>query len=140
MSVESVLLPVFVQVLLTFVLMMHMGRRRLGALGRGEARMDEVALGEPRWPAACIQAANSFNNQFQLPVLWMLLVGFALATRKADLLFVVTSWIFVVLRIAHAAVHVTSNNVRPRFYVYLAGAILLFAMWILFAARLFAGV
>lgn len=139
MSVESILLPVFAQVLLTFILMLHMGRQRLGALRRGEARMGEIALGEPRWPEACLKAANSFNNQFQLPVLWMILVGFAYATRKADLVFVVTSWIFVLLRVAHAAVHVTSNDVRLRFYLYLAGAVLLMAMWILFAVRVLAG-
>lgn len=139
MSIESILLPVFAQVLLTFVLMLHMGRMRVGALGRGEARMGDIALGEPRWPAACLQAANSFNNQFQLPILWMLLVGFAIATRKADLLFVVMSWLFVLLRLAHAVVHVTGNDVRRRFYFYLAGAILLMALWILFMVRILAG-
>jgi hypothetical protein len=139
MSVESVLLPVFAEILLIFILMLRMGKLRLGAIAQGEARMEDVALGEPRWPPICLQAANSFNNQFQLPVLWMLLVGFALATRKADLLFVAMSWLFVLLRIGHAAVHVTSNDVRLRFYLYLAGALLLMAMWALFALRILTG-
>jgi hypothetical protein len=135
MSVESVLLPVFVEVTLIFVLMFAMGRARLGALRRGEATMETVALGEPNWPAQALKVANAFNNQFQLPVLFMLLVGFAWATRKADLLFVVMSWIFVLLRIGHAAVHVTSNRLAQRFYLYLAGSIVLMAMWFLFAMR-----
>src|SRR5438105_904349 len=91
MSIASVLLPVFVQVTLVFVLMFAMGGARIGALRRGEASMDAIALGEPNWPSDALKAANAFNNQFQLPVLYMLLVGFAWATRKADLLFVVMS-------------------------------------------------
>ena len=39
--------------------------------------MDAIALGEPNWPSDALKAANAFNNQFQLPVLYMLLVGFA---------------------------------------------------------------
>ena len=34
--------------------------------------------------------------------------------KKADLLFVLMAWVFVVLRILHAAIHVTSNHVGHR--------------------------
>jgi hypothetical protein len=140
MSIAAVLLPVFVQVTLVFVLMMRMGRARVGAVQRGEARLGDIALGEPNWPADVTKAANAFNNQFQLPVLFMLLVGFAWATRKADLLFVAMSWAFVLLRIGHAYVHVTSNIVLTRFRLYVAGALVLMAMWAVFALRILTGI
>jgi hypothetical protein len=140
MSVESVLLPVFAEIVLIFVLMILMGRVRLAALNAGEARLQDVALGQPNWPERAIKAANAFNNQFQLPVLFFVLVGFALATRKADLLFVVMSWIFVLLRYAHAFIHAGANDVKLRFYLYLAGALVLMAMWALFALRILAGI
>ncbi len=139
MSIAAVLLPVFVQVTLVFVLMMRMGRARVAAVTRGEARIDKIALGEPNWPADVMKTANAFNNQFQLPVLFMLLVGFASATHKADLLFVVMSWLFVLSRLAHAYVHVTSNVVLTRFRLYVAGALVLMAMWALFAVRILTG-
>ena len=39
-------------------------------------------------------------------------------TKQADLLFVVLAWIFVVLRLVHAYVHVTSNHLTQRFAAY----------------------
>jgi hypothetical protein len=139
MSVESVLSPVFVEVALIFVLMFKMGRARLEAIGAGEARIEDIALGQQNWPERALKAANAFNNQFQLPLLFIVLVGFALATRKADLLFVVMSWVFVLLRLAHAVVHVGRNDVKLRFWLYLLGALDLMAMWALFAVRILAG-
>ena len=41
-------------------------------------------------------------------------------TKQADLLFVVLAWVFVVLRVLHAGVHVTSNNVAQRFAAFAA--------------------
>ncbi len=140
MSVPSVLLPVFAQVCLIFILMFVMGRARLGAIAGGEARIADVALGQPNWPESAIKAANAFNNQFQLPVLFLILVGLALATRKADLLFVVMSWIFVALRFAHAFIHAGPNDVKLRFWLYLVGAVVLMAMWALFAFRILTGI
>jgi peptidoglycan/LPS O-acetylase OafA/YrhL len=51
------------------------------------------------------------------------LVILALFTRKADTLFVVLAWMFVASRLAHAAIHVTSNHLQRRFFAFLIGAI-----------------
>lgn len=139
MLIEAALLPVFVQVALTFGLMFWMGRERLSALKRGETKIRDVALREPNWPARPMQVANAFSNQFELPTLFYVLVLLALFTRKADYLFVMLSWIFVVLRIAQAGIHTTSNNVQHRFAVFLIGALVLLMMWVIFAVRLLTG-
>src|SRR5436853_636480 len=52
MSLQSVLLPLFVQVALTFVLMFWMGGVRTAAVRRGDVKMRDIALGQPGWPAA----------------------------------------------------------------------------------------
>ena len=90
------------------------------------------------WPTRAQQVSNTYANQFELPMLFFLLVAFALITRKADILFVVMSWMFVVTRIFHAGIYVTSNRIQHRFTVFLIGAIILFLMWIIFALRIFA--
>jgi hypothetical protein len=136
MSIQAVLAPVFVLVALTFALLFTMGRKRVGALRQGQARISDIALGEPNWPVNVTQAGNAFNNQFQLPFLFYVLVALALIVRKTDLLFVVMSWIFVALRIAHAGIHITTNRVPRRFMVYAAGVLILMAMWIIFAVRI----
>lgn len=136
MSIQAVLAPVFVLVALTFALLFTMGRKRIGAVRQGQTRVGEIALGEPNWPADATQASNAFNNQFQLPVLFYVLVVLALIVHKTDLLFVVMSWIFVALRIVHAGIHTTTNRMGNRFMAYTAGLVVLLAMWIIFAVRI----
>jgi hypothetical protein len=139
MSVASILLPVFVQVALTFVLLMRLGSGRLRALKAGQTKVRDIALGESNWPADIAQVGNCFNNQFQLPMLFYVLVVLALFLRKADLLFVIMSWIFVISRIMHAGIHVTSNNVTQRFAAYTVGMVVLLLMWAIFAVRILFG-
>lgn len=136
MSVQAVLLPVFVQVLLCFGLLILTGRRRFADVRANRVAAGEVSLGEKGWPAASQQASNAYANQFELPVLFFALVPLALMTRKADLLFVVMSWVFVGSRLAHAAIYVSRNHVPARFGAFLVGVVTLFAMWVIFALRI----
>jgi hypothetical protein len=139
MSIPMVLLPVFVQVALTFVLMCLMAYARTSAISRKEARIRDTALGQQAWPEFPTKVANCYHNQLQLPLLFFALVPLALITRKADLLFVVMSWLFVLLRVAHAYIHVTSNHVPTRFFVFGAASLVLLLMWIIFAVRILFG-
>ncbi|NNM72362.1 MAPEG family protein [Enterovirga aerilata] len=139
MSIPAILLPVFVQVALTFALLLWTGSRRLHALRGQEVRPPDVALSQKAWPAPAQQAANAFGNQFELPVLFYVLVVLAIFARKADLLFVVLSWIFVATRFVHAGIYLTTNYIPHRFGAFLAGAVVLMIMWIVFAVRILAG-
>jgi hypothetical protein len=135
MSVAEILLPLFVQVGLTFVLMFWMASLRVGAIRRGDVKMREIALRQP-WPERAQQISNAFHNQLELPLLFYVIVILALITRTADFTFVLLSWAFVVLRIVHASIHVTSNNVQRRFYAFAASAIVLAFMWLVFFLRI----
>ena len=135
MTISSVLAPVFVQVALTFALLIWTGRVRFAAVRAGEVRVGDIALGQRGWPAPVQQVSNTFQNQFELPVLFYVLVALALFTRKADLLFVVMTWVFVLSRLAHAYVYATSNIVMLRFQIFLVGATVLMLMWAVFAGR-----
>ena len=136
MTIQMVLLPVFVQVTLTFGLLFWMAYTRRTSLSRGELKVRDIALGQSAWPARATQASNSFDSQFQIPVLFYVLVILAWITKQADLLFVVMAWIFVLSRLAHAYIHTTSNNVSTRFNIFALGMMVLLIMWIIFAARI----
>jgi hypothetical protein len=136
MSIPAVLLPVFVLIALTFALNTWMGYLRTSSVRRGEVKIRDIALGERNWTKQTQQVNNAFHNQFELPVLFYVLVIFALITRQADLLFVAMSWIFVVLRLAHAYIMVTTNYVPRRAQVHFLGMIVLVLMWIIFAVRI----
>ena len=136
MSVQSVLLPVFVQVGLTFFLLLWMAGARRGALVRGETKLRDIALRQPNWPAQATQIGNCFSNQFEIPVLFYVLIAIALPLRHADYVTVLLSWVFVVTRFAHAGIFVTSNDVRTRSLAWFAGVLVLFAMWLYFAIKI----
>ncbi len=133
MSVQAILLPVFVQVALTFAVLFRLGAVRLRAVRAGSVVRERVMIDDSGWPAEVRQASNCFRNQFEIPVLFYALVALALITRQADGLFVVLAWVFVLSRIVHAVVHVTSNELRWRFPSFMVGVVVLLAMWILFA-------
>ena len=139
MPVQYVLLPLFVEVLLTFGLMFGMMYYRTSSLRRGETRLKDIALREPNWPVRATQFAYAFSNQFELPVLFYVLTILSIVTRHADLVFVVLAWIFVIFRVLQAYVHVTGNNVRFRGGYYGIGALVLVAMWVIFIVRILLG-
>jgi hypothetical protein len=131
-----VLLPVFVLIGLTFALLLGMATMRTRALTGGETKMKDVALGEPNWPTRAAQIGNCFSNQFEIPLLFYVLIALALPLRRADLVIVLLSWVFVVTRFVHAGIFVTSNDLRQRGPAWFAGVLVLFAMWLYFALKL----
>jgi hypothetical protein len=136
MSIRFVLLPLFVEVLLTFGVMFGMMYFRTSTLRRGETRLQDISLREPNWPKRATQFGYAFANQFELPVLFYVLTILVIITRHADLLFVLLAWIFVLMRVLQAVVHVTNNNVRMRGAYYGVGALILFIMWIIYIVRI----
>lgn len=136
MSIAEVLLPVFVHVLLVFVLLLWMGKERRGALVSREVQMKDIALDEPNWPKKATQLGNCLKNQFEFPLLFYALVALALPLRQTDLLFVSLSWAFVLTRYVHAGIFVTSNNVRQRSLAFFVGVLVLLVMWIAFAWKI----
>ena len=139
MSIHAILLPLYVQVALTFVLLFWMGFARVGAIKRKETKMTDIALGQSNWPPRVQQISNCYHNQFQLPLLFYVLTILVIITRHADYLFVVMAWLFVLTRLLHAYIHTGSNFVRHRFNAFLLGAVILLAMWLIFAVRILLG-
>lgn len=131
------LAPVFALVLLSFILLFAMGRSRLGALKSREVRMADIALGQKAWPERATRYGNAFSNQFEIPILFYVLVAIALPLRQMDLVMVLLAWVFVITRYAHAGVYAASNNLNQRFMTFFAGALVLLGMWIYFAIKIF---
>ena len=74
MSMQAMLMPVFAQVALTFVLLFWMQYLRLRAVRRGLVPAYAVALREPNWPARVTQIGNAYHNQLETPLLFYVLI------------------------------------------------------------------
>ena len=136
MSIQSVLLPVFVLVGFTFVLLVWMASARRSAIVSRETKIRDIALGQQNWPVRATQIANCYRNQFELPVLFYVLIAIALPIRHADLVIVILSWVFVVTRFVHAGIFVSSNDLGRRSLAWFAGVLVLFVMWVYFALKI----
>jgi hypothetical protein len=136
MSLQMVLLPVFVLIGLTFALLIWMAGARRQALVGGQTKIRDIALGQQNWPVRATQIGNCFKNQFELPVLFYILIAIALPIRHADLVIVMLSWVFVITRFVHAGIFVTSNDLNQRSLAWFASVLVLFAMWLYFALRI----
>ncbi len=112
MSARIVLLPVFISVGLTLVLLLWSARNRESS------------------------TAENVAGDLELQLLFYVLIALALPLRHADLVIVLLSFVFVVVRFTQAGIFVTSNDDRQRSLAWYAGALVLFAMWIYFALRI----
>ena len=140
MTLTEVLLPLFVQVALTFALLFWMAFCRTRTLKAGTTNIRDIALREPNWPSDVTQAANAFHNQLEVPMLFYVLTILAWDTHHAGMVFVALAWVFVALRIVHAAIHVTSNNVSLRGPAYILGVIVLAIMWAIYMIDIVVGI
>jgi hypothetical protein len=136
MSVQMVLLPVFVQIGLTFALLLWMAGARRQTLVSGETKIRSIVLGQPNWPARATQIGNCFSNQFEIPVLFYVLIALALPIRHADFVIVLLSWVFVITRFVHAGIFVSSNDLGQRSIAWFAGVLVLLVMWVYFALKI----
>ncbi|GLH76516.1 hypothetical protein SSBR45G_14240 [Bradyrhizobium sp. SSBR45G] len=109
MSLTMVLLPVFVEVGLTFALLF--------------------------WAKARAQATDA-ADEFGLPTLFYALIALALPLRHADLVIVLLSWVFVVTRFANAGLVARPADSRQRGLAWTASALVLLAMWLYFALKM----
>ena len=132
MTVQAILLPLFVEVILTFVLLFTLAPLRTRNFASGAVRPQEVALREPKWPQRTAQFGNAYANQFELPVLFYVLTILEYVTHLAGTVFVVLAWIFVLFRIIHAYIHVTSNVVRLGGSLFAVSAVVLAIMWVIY--------
>jgi hypothetical protein len=139
MPIQFALLPLFVQVVLTFVLYGWMAYYRVTSINKGVVHPRDIALREPNWPPHVMQISNAAHNQLEIPILFYVLTILSIITHHADFLFVVLAWIFVLVRIAHAYVHVTSNRISVRGPVFGLGLMVLMVMWLIFMVRILAG-
>ncbi len=105
MTLPMILAPLFVLVLMTFVLGFWLrGGARPACSRRGEVRPRAISTCASRTGRDARPAGRQFayQNQFELPVLFYVLTILAIISKHADLLFVVMAWIFVLTRLAHA--------------------------------------
>jgi hypothetical protein len=140
MPTQAILLPLFLEVILTFALLFWLAPLRMRDFNTGVPRPENISLREPNWSRRSLQVSYSYSNQFELPVLfYVLTILICFPGIGGSIVFVVLAWIFVIFRYLQAYVHVTSNRVRLRGSFFIVSAIALAIMWVVYIVEILTG-
>jgi hypothetical protein len=132
---EATIWPMIAHVALVFALYVMLSSRRVGAVREGRARVEQFRENREE-PVESLLVKNCIANQFELPVLFYAVSVLLYLVDADNLVTVAGGWLFVALRYAHAYVHVTSNRVRHRRRLFIAGLAVVALLWIWLAVWL----
>ena len=133
---QHLLLPAFVQFALTVYVLARMGQGRVRAVRSRQVKRSEIDT-KSAYSESVQKFANNYVSQFELPVLFYVVLAFALATELIDFVLIGLAWAFVGSRLLHSFVHTGANRIVTRFKVFVAGLVFLIGMWAWFGLRLF---
>lgn len=132
MFYKPLLLPLLIQVFLTFAVWFRMYYLRIREIRSRNIDPQDLSTrsGKGGILAASASSSDNLQNQFEMPVLFFTAIFLALILMWQDPLLVAFCWAFVATRVVHAVIHTTYNRVVHRFYAYLLSCIFLLAIWI----------
>jgi len=136
MSFNPILLPLLTMVFLTFAVWVYLYALRIPEIKRLGIDPDDLQDRAESHQLLKVSAAasNNLKNLFEVPILFYLAVMITMLLMIQDDLLVWLAWGFVILRVAHSAIHCSYNRVMHRFTVYLISCLFLMFMWIRLAS------
>ena len=114
MKQHLILWPLIAQTILILLLFVRLGQLKDRARAAGKVDLTLTALDNDAWPDDVRKVANNIRTQFQIPVLFFVLVLALYAHGAVDGWARAFAWAFVASRIAHSYVHIGSNYVPRR--------------------------
>jgi len=131
MYFKPLLLPLLAQVLLTFIVMYIMGRKRVNEIKKMKIhpQRTDVRSHAREVFKESEAAADNYHNQLESPLLFHVVILLTLMLMVQDYVIVVLAWTFVALRYIHSFIHLTYNRVLHRFSVFVFSSLVLFALW-----------
>lgn len=131
MYFKPLLLPLLAQVLLTFIVLYIMGRKRVDEIKKMKIhpQRTDVRTHAREVFKESEAAADNYHNQLETPILFYVVILLTLMLMVQDYVIVVLAWAFVGLRYIHSFIHLTYNRVLHRFTVFVFSSLVLFALW-----------
>lgn len=128
--------PVLAQVGLSLLMWVVMYSRRIPAMLAADPSDEEMQdkANLLKLPASARYAAENYNHQFEMPVLFYVLCLVATLMKLGGETLALCAWGYVALRIVHSFIHVTYNKVKHRFAVFALSSIVLIVMFIIIAS------
>lgn len=134
------LTPVLALIIWTFVMWALMYKRRIPAM-QAISKDPQDFVTDPKFgeklPASARWAADNYNHLHEQPVLFYALMFYLQLSGQSDSLAMSLAWAYVIIRVVHSVVQVTSNKVMVRFSLFVISTLVLIIMALRAAAGLF---
>lgn len=105
------------------LLMVYMFKYRKKAIIEKRVSIKDFRSYKSEQPEDLIILQNHFNNQFQIPVFYVLAATLSIALNSVTYLTITLSTIFILSRFIHTFIHLGPNNVLHRAYSFFIGVI-----------------
>lgn len=122
--------PVYTLMILTMVVWIYMYAKRIPFINSLQIKPNQITPAELSRlsPPAVSNPSDNLKNLFEIPVIFYALAVILYVTNQVDSFYLWASWVFVLLRVLHSAVHCTINIVMLRFALYAISSVSLFVI------------
>ena len=131
------LTPALALIIWTLVMLLVMYKRRIPAMQaiskRTQDFIDDPKLGE-KMPARARWAANNYNHLHESPTIFYALMFVIFLMDKVTVLALYCAWAYVIIRVLHSIVQVTSNAVMVRFSLFILSTVMLIIICLLYTS------
>ena len=136
-SDKLILYPAFAMFALVAVVLTRLAFLRFTGVSRGEvdARFYRTYQ-DGEEPEHIRVVTRHFINQFEVPLLFYVVVILIYVTHQVSAWMVGCAWAYVAARYAHSFVHLTSNDVLLRFRIWITSGLILAVTWVSLFIRL----
>lgn len=141
MKPELIFLAPAVLALFSLGVILYTAMSRMKAVKRGDMKGTYYKLfqGDDKQPEALRLMERHIINLFEVPVLFYPAVVTYYVLGQVNLLAVILVWFFVVMRLVHSYVHMTSNRIMPRMRTFAMGMLSVGAIWLHIAVVVITG-
>ena len=138
----DILAPAAVLVLWTLIMLVWMATTRLPALKAAGIDMSKAVGGrgqdlETVLPANVNWKSHNYSHLVEQPTLFYAVVGILAILGQVSAVAVALAWTYVIIRVVHSLVQVTSNRIALRFPLFLASTLALLGLTVMALIRTF---
>jgi hypothetical protein len=139
MSEHGMIAPVLALAAWTFVMWFWMYAKRIPAIQQAKVDMAELSRtgAKLEMPPEVSRVADNYNHLHEQPTIFYAIALAAQLAGAADPLGVGLAWTYVALRVVHSFVQATRNVIPIRFAVFSLGSLVLLALLVRTALRVF---
>jgi hypothetical protein len=137
---SSILAPVIALVLWSFVMWAWLYATRIPAISKSKVAIDPSRTKEEfnaQIPASVRWKADNYNHLMEQPTLFYAVALTLALVGAGDGLNLALAWAYVGLRVVHSLVQAIANIIRLRFAIFMVASVVLLAMAIRAAVRVF---